>query len=148
MNQSLVHRSASRYTVWLFVVWSAIMGLACSRQGVLKTTLASLNTARDGFTAWDAEHQKNIVAKAGSMAEGRMLLDAYRLQRDKVIFSFEIAYRSLSVASLEGDEASIGRALQAAKDIFDLIEALRGKAPAPPPPAGKIKPPPDPNPYQ
>jgi len=96
------------------------------RQQALRTNLVAINAARDGFVAWDAAHQSQIVAVATSAEEGRVKLDAYRTARAKLVDTFEIVYRAISVAAVQEDGPSLAAALRASKQLLDSIEKLQG----------------------
>jgi hypothetical protein len=107
-----------------------LLAVACgpnAKQKALKTTLAGVNAARDGFVAWDYAHQQGIVDDATSLEDGKAKLKAYREKREKAVISFEIAYRALAVAALDLTAANVGEALRAAGDLFDLTRQLMGK---------------------
>lgn len=104
-------------------------GGAGKHENTLKASLISLNAARDGFVAWDREHQDQIVREAPTYVEGRQRLDDYRKDRERVVAGFEIAYRALAVAALKRDDISITLMLAEAKAVYDRIRDLTGKAP-------------------
>jgi hypothetical protein len=115
---------------WLLPVLLLIAVSNCgpdAKQKALRTTLTGLNAARDGFVAWDYVHQQGIVDSAVSLEDGKAKLKDYRTKREKVVISFELAYRALAVAALDMTSANIGEALRAAGDLFDLVRALMDK---------------------
>ena len=55
-----------------FALFATSLGSACSqasRKDTLKTSLVSVNAARDGFLAWDRHHQQTIEDQATSREE-------------------------------------------------------------------------------
>lgn len=96
-----------------------------AKQRTLRTTLVGLNAARDGFVAWDYAHQQAIVDDATSLEDGKAKLKEYRQKREKVLVSFEIAYRALAVGALDMSVANIGEALRAADDLYAAVKDLK-----------------------
>lgn len=94
----------------------------------IQTTLIAVNAARDGFVAWDRQHQSNIVDTAAARQATRdevvRELDAYHIKRAKVTASFEIAYRALAIAATQSDEASLRAALAKAGELRDALLGL------------------------
>jgi hypothetical protein len=125
--------------VYLLPLILLLLAGACgpnAKQKALRTTLVSVNAARDGFVTWDYVHQQGIVDDATSLEDGKAKLKAYREKREKAVISFEIAYRALAVAALDLTTANVGEALRSAGDLYMLIRALMGKdTPAAVPPA-------------
>jgi hypothetical protein len=99
---------------------------ASKRQKTLHGALVSMNLARDGFTIWDADHQKTIVEKATSREEGERELAAYRLKRTPVVAGFEVAYRVLALAATQTDDPSLKAALAASAELLAAIKSITG----------------------
>lgn len=116
---------------YLVVVIALIAGCGPSaeqkRQTTLRYTLTGVNAARDGFVAWDQVHQDQIAESASSLAEGEKALAEYRAKRAFVEKAFEGVYRSVAVAALELNAASLIVALSEARSLYDLLKELTGK---------------------
>lgn len=110
----------------------ALLALAAcgptAQQVVLKSALTGLNATRDGFVAWDAARQQQIVAGAADLADGTNKLRAYRQARERVVLAFEIGYKLVAVAALDLTETNLGAALHAAGEIYDSVRKLTGGA--------------------
>ena len=98
-------RSAARAG---FLAIALIIAACASHQAELRTALTTLNSARDGFTAWDSEHQAEIVRQATSLDEGKAALADYRRKREPVIDGFGIAYKALATATLAPTVDNLG----------------------------------------
>jgi hypothetical protein len=115
-------------------VFFACIGLAAApaactknqRVNTIQTSLVAVNVARDGFTAWDLQHQSAIVDAASSRDEAEQKIAAYKAARDPVIAGFEIAYRALAMAATQTDDSSLAVALKASSDLFLAVKQLRG----------------------
>lgn len=107
----------------------AVSTPACSsgqRQDVLRGSLTSLNVARDGFVAWDAKHQRDIVERSTSRVEAERSVAAYYATRQNVIDGMEAAYRAIAVAALASDEVTLSGAIRQASEILRLIARITG----------------------
>jgi hypothetical protein len=114
-----------------------------AKQKALQTSLTALNAARDGFLAWDKNHQQKIVDEATSLEAGKAALAAYRAKREPVTQAFVVAYSALAVAALEKSAAMILEAALAAKEAYTLVKTLTGHDPSPST-SGDTSPPPAP----
>jgi outer membrane murein-binding lipoprotein Lpp len=94
------------------------------RVDTLRSTVVSVNAARDGFIAWDREHQQSIVDHAASREDGAAALATYRTKREPIMITFEVAYRALAVAATQTDDLSLKSALSVSGDLIDAIKAL------------------------
>jgi len=109
------------------VIALALTAPACggdSKQKALKTSLSALNAARDGFIAWDKNHQDKIVAGATSLDDGKVKLDRYRKTREPVLQGFTVAYSALAAAALSPSVAMILEASKAATGLYALIRGF------------------------
>jgi nitrogen fixation/metabolism regulation signal transduction histidine kinase len=108
----------------------ALLG-ACgpnARQTALKTSLVSLNAARDGFVQWDKQKQTTIVEDAKTLDEGKAALKAYRAKRAPVVEGFTVAYSALALAALDDNMARLTEAITTASALYQLIKSLTGDA--------------------
>jgi hypothetical protein len=110
------------------------------RQEALQTSLTALNTARNGFVAWDKAHQQKIVAGAATYEEGKAAIDAYRAKRAKVVQGFVVAYSALAAAALDDKTSMLIEAAIAAQELYKLIKLLTEEPPAMEPPAAEAPP--------
>jgi hypothetical protein len=128
-----VHHRFPRPSVFASLVCVALLGCmmqsACTksqRTDTLRTSLISLNAARDGFTSWDREHQQQIVDQSASRDEALKALETYRDRRKTVADGFEVAYRALALAATQTDDPSLNAALASSRDLVDAVKALIG----------------------
>ena len=127
--------------VAIVVVLLGLHVAACgpnAKQKALKTTLISVNTARDGFVAWDDKHQQNIVKNATSLEDGQSKLKTYRDKRAKLEVAFAIAYKAVATAALDLKQENVTLALSAALELYQHVRDLMGNdakgiVPDPPP---------------
>lgn len=115
----------------ILAVFSLLLLAGCPdvHQKVLRGTLTGLNTARDGFVTWDMSHQSDLVEEATTLEDGQNKLRAYRQDREKVVYAFEVAYKALAIAALDPSAATVAVVITAAKDTYDLIMLLKNGAP-------------------
>src|SRR5512136_2752575 len=99
----------------------------CGTPKALRITLTGLNAARDGFIAYDMQVQTRIVSDASSFEMGRIKLDIYRAEREKVILALEIAYKALATAAVDPSELNITGAVTAAREVIGLVQSIQEK---------------------
>jgi hypothetical protein len=109
-----------------------LLGMACSakqRQSTLKASFVTLNAARDGFFAWDLEHQKQIrdsyKDKDASKEEVKAAIGAWREARQPILEGLEIAYNALIAAVLQSDDPSFVKALAEGTKIIEAIKTFK-----------------------
>lgn len=106
---------------------------ANQRESTLKTALITVDSARDGFLAYDRAHELSLVAHCdptvdtkeqcvAKVTESNAALAAYQAKRAKLDPMFGAAYRGIAAAELLHDDPSLN-GMQAA--IAQLIEALK-----------------------
>ena len=117
-------------TVWVLIL---LLSTACgssAREKALSTTLASLNAARDGFVAWDKEHQESIVQETydegGTRADAVRKLADYRRKAARIDQAFVLAYSALAAAALDLSVAGLISAAADARKVYEAILALKG----------------------
>lgn len=111
----------------LFVMSVVVACGADAKQRTLKTTLVGLNAARDGFVAWDNEHQQHIVDTAQYLQEGQDKLKAYRAKRAKIEAGFVIAYEALATAALDLKAENLLAAITSVTQLYKALRALIGE---------------------
>jgi hypothetical protein len=87
-----------------------LLVLACgasARETAIKTSLAVVDTARDGFVTWDRLHQEELFKGAASGDDARHLVLAYREKREPVLLAFEVAYKAIAHAAVLSDDHSL-----------------------------------------
>jgi hypothetical protein len=102
---------------------------ACSRNqrvDTIHTTLIAVNSARDGFTAWDRQHQQALVAAAATREAAEQSVASYQDNRRPVVDGFEVTYRALAVAATQTDEISLSAALSTANDLIEKVRSMIG----------------------
>jgi hypothetical protein len=98
---------------------------ASAREKTLRATFVTINAARDGFEAFDTQHQQQIVDDAKTLEEGKAAFAAYRHDRERVITAFVATYRVLTAAVLADDAASLEILLEAAKQLQQALDDLK-----------------------
>lgn len=119
--------TAYAFSILLMLLLASTLMGACNRSqrnDTLRTTVISVNAARDGFTAWDRNHQQAIAASAATREAAESELTKYRSERETTLRYFEVAYRSLALAATQVDEPSLKTALISAADVVDAVKAL------------------------
>jgi DNA/RNA-binding domain of Phe-tRNA-synthetase-like protein len=102
---------------------------ACDRSqrvDTIHSTLIAVNAARDGFTAWDRQHQQTLVAAAVTRETAEQSVSSYRDGRRHVVDGFEVTYRALAVAATQTDDVSLSAALTTATELIDKISDMIG----------------------
>lgn len=100
---------------------------ADARQKALRTSLQALNASREGFVAWDARAQAELVTQAPSLEAGHAALRAHRDRRDPVVGLFVAAYSALALAALEPTGENLLRAAEDARRLYEAIRKLTGR---------------------
>lgn len=126
-------RALSRYSTGPMLALAFCAVAACANhQAELGASLTVLNAARDGFTAWDDQHQGDIVKAATSLEQGKGELDAYRKRREPVIRGFEIAYKALATAALTPEAGNLAVLATDVLELQNAVVALGAAWPGPP----------------
>lgn len=116
-------------SIYLVMFGLCISAAACTKNQRIKTihaSLVSVNAARDGFVAWDRQHQTAIVDKATSREQAERELAAYRTRRELVERGVEVTYRAFAVAATQTDDLSLRAALETGAALVEAIKQLRG----------------------
>ncbi len=92
------------------------------REDTIRAALISVDSARDGFLAYDRAHEQQLVAEAVSADDAQAKLKAYQAKRAKVDPLFTGAYHGIAAAELLNTDQSL-TSMQAA--IAQLIDALK-----------------------
>jgi hypothetical protein len=125
-----VRKSPTAYLLFLVMLClGASVTSACTadqRRDTLRASLTGVNAARDGFVAWDASHQQQLVAEATTLGAGEEALKSYRASREKVRDGFVLAYQALAVAATQTDDPSLQAALARAGDLIAAVKAFMG----------------------
>ena len=124
-------RARAHALVAVLVVLLAACGPS-NRTNTIRTTLVSVNAARDGFLVFDEDIQTKIVDKSTSLADGQNKLDAYRAHRAEVVAAFEVVYRALAIAAVDPDKADLAEVLIEVKQLFYMLEKLKDADPPKP----------------
>lgn len=117
--------STRNRNVIVLVFLALLASCATSKRAAIDTGFTALNSLRDGFVAWDKEHQAQIVDKATSLEDGKAKLAAYREARVKVSNAFIAAYNSFSLAAIDVDnDETYNEAKKAVRALVDAYNAL------------------------
>jgi hypothetical protein len=100
---------------------------ASAREKTLRASFVAMNAARDGFFAYDKQHQRTLLEASPDRATFDNQLAAYRAKQADVVAKIAGAYEALAAAVLinkdHGSLAAVGAALaiafDAIKDITD-----------------------------
>ena len=98
---------------------------ATQREQLVKTTLVTVNEARDSFVAFDNTAQQAIVAAAPTYERGYAALLVYRKRREVVVEAFAAAYRAIAMAATANDELTIPTMLSAARTVAEALKSLK-----------------------
>lgn len=105
----------------------AVMVTACShskRTDTIKAGLISVNSAREAFAVWDLHHQKKLVDAADSRESAEKAVAEYRARRQRIVETFETAYRGLANAALDDNDSSMSIAMKLVGILLDTIETF------------------------
>lgn len=119
-----------------FIALVAALAPGCAsstRETTIKTALVTVDSARDGFLAYDRGHQMGLTAHCdpavdskeqcvAKVAASNAALNAYHVTRAKVDPLFGVAYRGIAAAELLNDDLSL-TSMQAA--IVQLLDGLK-----------------------
>ncbi len=105
---------------------AGISACANQRTSTIHSSLVAVNVARDGFVAWDRQHQHEIVKAATTRDEVQRNIADYIVKRAPVVEGFEAAYRALAIAATQSDDTSLAAALRAGAELFEQVKKLRG----------------------
>ena len=97
------------------------------RQRTLHAALVAANVARDGFVAWDAARQAQIISEASSRADAEAKLAAYRQRRDELVTGFERVYRAIATAATQSDRPSLVAAQELGRRLLADLEQIKGE---------------------
>jgi hypothetical protein len=82
------------------IIMAACGGSVTQRTSqALGTALGATNAARDQFSAWDKQHQLDIVDRATTREQAEAELAAYRAKRQKIVQAFTVAYGAIASAA-------------------------------------------------
>lgn len=120
----------------------AAMGCAGSqRETTIRAALVSVDSARDGFLAYDRAHEMSLVAHCNPAVETREQCQAkvdasnkalaeYQAKRAKVDPVFAAAYRAVAAAWLLNDQPSLDGMQAAIAQLFAAVKPFISSAPA------------------
>lgn len=98
------------------------------RTDTIRNSLVAVNAARDGFTTWDGQHQRDLVKRATTRIEAEAAISSYHQGRQPVLDGFELAYRLIALAATQNDDPSVKAALAQVGVIIDLVKRLTSAA--------------------
>ncbi len=116
--------------LWMFVSMFLMLLVATpacggsKRTRTLGATLTAVNAARDGFVAWDHQHQQVLVEHASSRDDADKALADYHGKRAPVVAAFEVVYRAIAVAATQSDGPSLSAALDKAAQLYEALIGL------------------------
>lgn len=115
----------------------ALLCAACgasARTLALRTSLVTLNVARDTLRTTSKDREDQIIAKATSKEEGKAKLATWRSGVDKIAATIDDAYHLIYGAALLDDAKSAQDAATAVTKVLELIKDLQAlKDPLVPP---------------
>lgn len=98
---------------------------ASAREKTIHATFISVTAARDGFVAWDAQHQLDVVKASSSAVMGEVALSDYHAHRVKVTVALEAAYRALAAAAIIESDPTLTGIVHAAQEVYQAISTLQ-----------------------
>ena len=99
---------------------------ASSRETALKASLVTVDAARDGFLAYDRQHELALVAESVSAPDAQAKLAAYQAKRAKIDPLFVAAYHALAAAELLNTDQSLASLQGAVANLIDAVKAFTG----------------------
>jgi 3-deoxy-D-manno-octulosonic acid (KDO) 8-phosphate synthase len=120
----------SRIAVLFLVVLVACGSSASQRASTISAALVTVDAARDGFVAYDAAHQAQIVDAATSGSGARAELATYRQARDAATGPTGLlttAYRAIAAAATVSDAPSLTTMQSAIAQLLTAIKPYLGK---------------------
>lgn len=103
----------------------ALTGCGSStRVKTLNATLIAVDSARDGFVQYDRQHQSELVEAAPTRDLAAIELAKYRLSRQPIVEAFAQTYKLIATAALLEQEQSLAAAIDAARQLADLLAAF------------------------
>jgi hypothetical protein len=106
-----------------------------AKMKVLRTTLVTVDAAREGMETFDRAYQVKTIDEAKSREDALAKIQDYRAKRAVIIEAFTIAYKTLAAAAMDPTEVNYLEALKRAQDLYKEVkkfkETLGGK-PVPP----------------
>ncbi|MDQ1446829.1 MAG: hypothetical protein QOI20_3293 [Acidimicrobiaceae bacterium] len=127
------HRNPT--TLLVVLVAFAVLATACgpsARVKTLRAGLVTLNAARDGIDAYDADRDAAFTERAGKAATKDDLdkltaeIATHRKARAAAQAALLAAYAALSLAATLDDDPSLRAALAAVGELGKAYDALRG----------------------
>lgn len=110
----------------MFVIAASLGGCGGNqRMKVVQSSVLAVDTARDVFLVYVAEHQAKIVADATSREEAEQKVASFQAKRAKVDEGFTLAYDALKLAANKGDDLTLQAAADAVKDLLARIAHLK-----------------------
>lgn len=94
------------------------------RTTTLHTALIAVDAAEIHFTAWDLQHQQEIVAGSATRDEAHARVAAYREARDALIKEFLETYQAIATAAAGKSDAELEAAIKASHALVDHIDHL------------------------
>lgn len=107
------------------VAIAATYGCAASaRETAIKSSLVSVDAARDGFLAYDRIHELDLVAKSTSADDAKAQLAAYQAKRARLDALFVAAYHGMAAAELLSTDQSLASMQAAVAQVIEGVKAL------------------------
>lgn len=110
----------------------SLLVFACgpsAKEKTIRTTLVSVNAAREGFLEYDDKWQDAIIEHASSEEEGQRRLAEYREKRSHVVEAFVTAYLTIATAALDPSDLHVADVLAAAARLYATYKDLTGHEP-------------------
>jgi hypothetical protein len=98
---------------------------ASARTLALRTSLVSLNVARDTLLSISKTREDQIVAQSATKDEGKARFAAWRPVIDKIAAAIDDGYRLIYGAALLDDAKSASDAATAVAKVLELIKELK-----------------------
>lgn len=99
---------------------------ASQRESTIKAAMVTVDASRSAYLTYDQHAQADIVAKATSLDDGKAKLEAYRMNREKLVKALTVAYQAIATAAQLNDEPSIAGMQKAIGDVLAIAHTLTG----------------------
>jgi hypothetical protein len=109
------------------IAWALLACGASAREKTLRASFVAVNAARDGFFAYDEQHQRTLLEAATDAPSWKATIADYRSRREKVVELFAGAYSTIAAATLlDKDAKSLDAVGEAMKLLFAAVKDFTG----------------------
>lgn len=116
----------------------AVLVCACgpgAKEKAVRTTLVSVNAAREAMLVWDDRTQDAIIEHATDEVTGQAELEKHRDKRDELVALFEASYYAIAIAATDTSDLHVADMFTAVAKLYSAYKVVVGTDP--PAPKGK-----------